>query len=51
VVTKLVFGSGMVFMAWVVFWGSVWLCAWATANGESGSPQLVFSKATELFGI
>jgi hypothetical protein len=24
--------------AWVVFWKSVWLCAWVTADGESGSP-------------
>jgi hypothetical protein len=24
------------------FLGSVWLCAWATTNGESGSSQLVF---------
>jgi hypothetical protein len=22
----------------------VWLCAWATADGESGGPQQVFSK-------
>jgi hypothetical protein len=22
----------------------VWLCAWATTDGESGSPKLVFSK-------
>jgi hypothetical protein len=33
-----------VFMACVDFWGSVWLCAWATADGGSGSSTVVFSK-------
>jgi hypothetical protein len=43
VVTKLVFGFGM--FSWrELFSGKVWLCAWATADGESGSPKLVFSK-------
>jgi hypothetical protein len=32
------------------FWKSVWLCAWATADGESGSPQLVFSKQLNYLG-
>jgi hypothetical protein len=40
-----------VFMVCVDFWESVWLCAWATADGESGSPKLVFSKVTELRGL
>jgi hypothetical protein len=32
------------------FLGSVWLCAWATANGESGSPKVVFSKQLSYLG-
>jgi hypothetical protein len=39
-----------VLMACVVFWKSVWLCAWATADGESGSPQLVFSTQLSCLG-
>jgi hypothetical protein len=29
---------------------SVWLCAWATADGESGSSTVVFSKQLSYLG-
>jgi hypothetical protein len=32
------------------YWKSVWLCAWATADGESGSPKLIFSKQLSYLG-
>jgi hypothetical protein len=32
------------------FLGSVWLCAWATADGESGSSQFVFLKKLSYLG-
>jgi hypothetical protein len=32
------------------FLGSVWLCAWAIADGESGSSQLVFLKQVSYLG-
>jgi hypothetical protein len=41
---------------WDVFWCelfsglSVWLCAWATADGESGSSTMVFLKQLSYFG-
>jgi hypothetical protein len=44
-------------LGWEVSWRelsfglSVWLCAWATADGESGSSTVVFLKTTESLGL
>jgi hypothetical protein len=43
-------------LVWDVFWSelfsglSMWLCAWATADGESGSSTVVFLKQLSHFG-
>jgi hypothetical protein len=50
VVTKTSVWVGGGFHGMSGFPGSVWLCAWATADEESGSPTVVFSKQLSHLG-
>jgi hypothetical protein len=50
VVTKTSVWVGEVSWRDLSFRLSVWLCAWATADGESGSSTVVFLKQLSHFG-
>jgi type IV secretory pathway TrbD component len=50
VVTKTSVWVGMLSWCELAFGLSVWMCAWATADGESSSSTVVFLKQLSHFG-